>query len=112
MVRAGDAADQEVNGLGIHPVRTAAHAPWQNAYAERVIGSIRRGCLDHVIIVIEAGLRRILARYLGYYHDTRTHLSLAKDAPCSRPVAAPDVGPIVTTPQGGGLHHRYHRRAA
>jgi putative transposase len=101
-----------VHGLGIQDVRTAPRAPWQNAYAERVIGSIRRECLDHVIIVSEAGLRRVLARYVKYYHDTRTHLSLAKDAPRSRPVAAPEVGPIVAVPEVGGLHHRYERRAA
>jgi putative transposase len=100
-----------VNALGIHNVPTAPRAPWQNAYAERMIGSIRRECLDHVLIVSEAGLHRVLARYLAYYHNTRTHLSLAKDAARSRPLAAPEVGPIVAIPQVGGLHHRYDRAA-
>lgn len=101
-----------VNGLGIHAVRTAPRAPWQNAYAERVIGSIRRQCLDHVIIMSARGLRRVLARYVSYYHDSRTHLSLVKDAPRSRLVVPPEVGPVVAVPQVGGLHHRYDRRAA
>jgi hypothetical protein len=90
------------------PVQSTAHA---NAYAERLIGSIRRECLDHVIILTEAGLRRILAAYLAYYHDSRTHLSLQKDSPWARPVSAAS-GSIVATPQVGGLHHRYDRYAA
>ena len=75
-----------------------------------MIGSIRRECLDHVIVMTEAGLRRIVAQYLAYYHHSRTHLALKKDAPVSRPVTA--QGPIVTIPLVGGLHHRYDRRAA
>lgn len=106
------AVQATVCGLGICDVSTAPHAPWQNAYVERVIGSIRRECLDHVIILSQAGLRRVLVRYLAYYHDSRTHLSLDKDAPRSPPIAAPEVGPIVAIPQVGGLHHRYDRRAA
>jgi putative transposase len=99
-------------GMGIHELRTAPRSPWQNAYAERVIGSIRRECLDHVIVVNEAGLSRILTRYLAYYHQSRTHLSLAKDSPQPRPIAPPTLGSVVAIPQVGGLHHRYDRRAA
>jgi putative transposase len=98
--------------MGIHEVLTAPRSPWQNAYAERVIGSIRRECLDHVIVVNEVGLTRILTQYLAYYHHSRTHLSLAKDAPHPRLVAPPTIGPVVVIPQVGGLHHRYERRAA
>ncbi len=98
--------------MGIHEVRTVPRSPWQNASAERVIGSIRRECLDHVIVANEIGLSRILAQYLAYYHQSRTHLSLAKDAPQPRLVAPPTLGPVVAIPQVGGLHHHYDRRAA
>ena len=80
-------------GMGIHEVLTAPRSPWQNAYAERLIGSIRRECLDHVIVVNEIGLSRILTRYLAYYHESRTHLSLAKDSPQPRPIAPPHDRP-------------------
>jgi transposase InsO family protein len=99
-------------GMGIHEVLTAPRSPWQNAYAERLIGSIRRECLDHVIVVNQIGLSRILKQYLAYYHQSRTHLSLAKDSPQTRPIARPTIGPVVAIPQVGGLHHRYDRRAA
>jgi hypothetical protein len=85
----------------------------QNTYAERLIGSIRRECLDHIIIIInERGLRRVLDEYVAYYLKSRTHLSLDKDAPVSRPVALPGNGAITAIPHLGGLHHRYDRRAA
>ena len=103
---------RRVAGLGTTEVLTAPRAPWQNPYVERLIGSIRRECLDHVIVLNEAHLRRVLASYLRYYHRSRTHLSLGKDAPASRPVQAPAMGRIVELPQVGGLHHRYERRAA
>jgi transposase InsO family protein len=99
-------------GMGIQEIRTAPRSPWQNAYAERVIGSIRRECLDHVIVVNETGLSRILTKYLEYYHRSRTHLSLTKDSPHPRPIVPPVLGPVVATPQVGGHHHRYDRRAA
>jgi putative transposase len=85
---------------------------WQNPYAERVIGSIRRECLDHVIVLNQAHLRRILTIYSQYYHRTRTHLGLAKDAPDPRPVSATSTGTIIAIPEVGGLHHRYERQAA
>jgi hypothetical protein len=90
-------------------VQSTAHA---NAYVERVIGSVRRECLDHVVVVNEAGLQRVLSDYLADYLHLRTHLSLDKDTPFSRSVAPPSAGPVVATPQVGGLHHRYDRVAA
>jgi len=98
--------------LGIHEVLTAPRSPWQNAYAERLIGSIRRECLDHVIVFHATGLRRILKDYFEYYESCRTHLSLEKDAPVSRPVAPPSLGPVIEIPRVGGLHHLYTRKAA
>lgn len=98
--------------MGIEEVVTAPHAPWQNPFVERVIGSIRRECLDHVIIWNERGLRRHLRRYLAYYHTWRPHLSLDKDAAIPRATQAPATGPVVQVPEVGGLHHHYERRAA
>jgi transposase InsO family protein len=90
----------------------APRAPQQRAYIERVIGTIRRECLDHLIIVNEAALHRHLKSFLEYYHQSRTQLSLAKDAPGSRPVQPQESGRVVAVPQVGGLHLRYERRAA
>ena len=98
--------------LGIHEVKTAPRSPWQNPYVERLIGTLRRECLDHVVVLNEAHLHRLLRAYLAYYHGARTHLSLAKDAPDPRPVDRLDEGRIVETPMVGGLHHRYTRQAA
>jgi transposase InsO family protein len=98
--------------MGITQVVTAPRSPWQNAYVERVIGSIRRECLDHVVIFNERHLHRVLSSYLDYYHRTRTHLSLGKDCPHSRPIQPPRVGRVVAIPKVGGLHHRYERLAA
>ena len=101
-----------VQAMGIKEVVTAPQSPWQNPCVERVIGSIRRECLDHVIIFDERHLRRVLSSYFQYYHKTRTHLSLDKDCPLTRPVQAPANGGIIAIPQLHGLHHRYERRAA
>ncbi len=101
-----------VLAMGIEEVITAPRSPWQNPFAERVIGSIRRECLDHVIVLNEWHLRRILASYLDYYHRSRTHLSLEKDTPNGRPVQPAGAGKIVAFPQVGGLHHRCLRLAA
>src|SRR5437899_11640759 len=98
--------------MRIAEVLTAPHSPWQNPFAERLIGSIRRECLNHVLVLGERHLRRILARYFEYYHRARTHLSLDKDAPDARAVELSDAGRIVEIPEVGGLHHRYVRRAA
>jgi putative transposase len=98
--------------MGIEQVLTAARSPWQNPYVERMIGSIRRDCLDHVIVLNERHLRRILTRYFDYYHRWRTHLSLDMDCPAPRPVQPPDRGTVVEFPDVGGLHHHYERLAA
>src|SRR5262249_897361 len=98
--------------LGIEEVVTAPRSPWQNPYVERLIGSIRRECLDHVIVWNERSLRRILRSYLDYYEKSRTHLALAKDTPEPRAVDRPENGRIGGIPQASGLHHRYERRAA
>ena len=97
-----------------HPTAawTAQRSPWQNAYVERVIGSIRRECLDHVIAVNVTGLRRVLTAYVAYNMRSRTHLGLGKDTPCPRPVTPRSAGRIVAIPEVGGLHHRYDRVAA
>jgi transposase InsO family protein len=98
--------------MAITEVLTAPHSPWQNAVIERFIGSLRRECLDHVIIFTAAGLQRILKRYMEYYQRSRTHLALDKDAPVSRAVSSSTAGRIIAIPQVGGLHHRYERIAA
>jgi putative transposase len=101
-----------VQVMGIQEVLTAPRSPWQNAYAERLVGSIRRECLDHVVVLNESSLRRLLKSYFDYYQGSRTHLALAKDAPESRAVQPPQLGRVIELPQVGGLHHRYERRAA
>jgi putative transposase len=108
----GSGFTKQVEELGIEEVLGAPGAPQQRAYIERVIGTIRRECLDHVIVFNEASLRRHLKFFLEYYHGTRTHLSLEKDTPESRPVQPPESGRVVAVPQVGGLHRRYERRAA
>src|SRR5207302_2278802 len=101
-----------VKGMQIEEVLTAPHSPWQNPFAERLIGSIRRECLNHVVVLGERHLRRILSAYLQYYHRARTHLSLDKDAPGGRPIEPPQRGVIIPIREVGGLHYRYVRRAA
>ena len=103
---------RQVKEFGIEEVLGAPGVPQQRAYVERVIGTIRRECLDHLIVFNEASLRRHLKLFLEYYHVSRTHLSLAKDTPESRSVQSPESGSVVAVPQVGGLHHRYERRAA
>jgi transposase InsO family protein len=108
----GETFCQSAEVIGIKEILTAPRSPWQNAYVERLIGSIRRDCLDHVLVFNERGLRRILKSYFDYYERSRTHLSLAKDAPISRAVQPPSLGKVIAIPQVGGLHHRYERWAA
>ena len=103
---------KRVKSMGIAEVLTAPRSPWQNPFAERVIGTIRRELLDHVIVLNEQHLRRRLRSYLRYYHGSRTHLALEKDAPEPRAVEPPEQGRIVALPQVSGLHHRYVRCAA
>jgi transposase InsO family protein len=102
----------QVRVMGIQQVLSAPRSPWQRAYIERLIGSIRRECLDHFIVFNERTLKRHLSAYAAYYHATRTHLALRKDCPEPRPIQPVDLGPIVSIPEVGGLHHRYERRAA
>jgi len=108
----GNMFRQKVSALGLVEVTTAARSPWQNPYVERVIGSIRRECLNHTIIVGERHLRRVVANYVRYYNRARTHLSLAKDSPDPRPIHGLRRGRIVRRPHCGGLHHEYRREAA
>ena len=108
----GPAFRDRVRVMGIKEVVTAPRSPWQNPYVERLIGSIRRECLDHIIIFNEHHLRGVLSKYFQYHHKTRTHLSLNKDCPQPRRIQPPSAGKIIAFPEVGGLHHRYERRAA
>jgi len=108
----GDEFTRRVTALDIKQVLIAAQSPWQNPYVERIIGSIRRECLDHEIIFNEKHLRRVLRAYFRYYHESRTHLGLEKDCPKPRPIEPIDLGPVNSEPMVGGLHHRYYRQAA
>jgi len=108
----GDDFARRVESMGIKQVLISARSPWQNPYVERVIGSIRRECVDHTIILNERHLRRVLRDYFKYYHGSRTHLGLEKDCPRPRAVELPDLGPIDSEPMVGGPHHRYFRQAA
>lgn len=108
----GEEFIHRVESMGIEQVLITARSPWQNPYVERLIGSIRRECLDHVIIFNDKHLRRILKQYFIYYHECRTHLGLEKDCPKTRPIEPPDRGLIKAEPMVGALHHRYFRHAA
>ena len=101
-----------VGSMGIEEVVTAPGSPWQNPYCERLIGSIRRECLDHVIVRSERHLLGVLHSYASYYHASRTHPSLDDDCPDPRPVEPPEMGDVVAEARVGGLHHRYGRRLA
>jgi len=105
----GMVVTQRLRAMGIRDRLIAPRSPWQNGHVERLIGSIRRECLDHVVVFGEAHLRRIMTAYATYYNGVRTHLALGKDAPLRRPVQS--VGRIVTVPMMGGLHHQYVRMA-
>ena len=102
---------QTLQSLGIQEVLTAPRSPWQNPYVERLHGSIRRECLDHVIVLNERHLRRQLSSYFHYYHTARCHLSLKRNAPFPREVEPVLAGRVVADPMVGGLHHRYRRAA-
>jgi putative transposase len=108
----GASFQQCVGNMGIKEVTIAPCSPWQNPYAERVIGSIRRDMFDHVIVLNERHLTRVLTEYVTYYHRFRTHLSLDMDCPVPRPVEPPEAGAVSAVPELGGLHHHYERRAA
>ena len=106
----GNEVRSRIASLQIEEVLTAPRSPWQNPYAERLIGSIRRDCLNHFVILTSRHLKRTLASYFAYYHGSRTHLGLDKECPLPRQV--PREGRIVAIPELGGLHHRYERVAA
>ena len=106
----GSEVRSRIKSLGMEEVLTAPRSPWQNPYAERLIGSIRRECLNHYVIVNARHLKRTLSCYFRYYHNSRTHLSLGKQCPFPR--QALSDGKIVAIPQLGGLHYRYERIAA
>ena len=103
----GAVVTRRLRAMGIRDKPIAPTSPWQNGFAERLIGSIRRECLDHIIVLGEAHLRRILRSYARYYNETRTHLALEKDSPLSRTVKR--AGRILCRPVLGGLHHEYVR---
>jgi transposase InsO family protein len=103
----GSVVIRRLRAMGIRDKPTAPASPWQNGFVERLIGSIRRECVDHIIILGEAHLRRILRSYACYYNGIRTHRSLGKDAPISRPVQR--AGSLKTFPILGGLHHHFFR---
>jgi len=107
----GDWFRQRVRNMGIRQIIIGRKSPWQNPFAERVIGSIRRECLDHVIVFGEAHLRRILTAYVRYYNQSRTHLSLERNAPVPRDIEPPARGRVIAISQVGGLHHLYKRAA-
>ena len=107
----GDEFARRVEGMGIREVLTAPRAPWQNPFAERVIGSIRRECLDHFLILNDAHLRRLLRAYVAYYNGSRPHQALENNSPIPRNVQPPSRGRIRAVPEVGGLHHRYQRVA-
>ncbi len=108
----GEDFQRRVAALGLSEVPTDPRSPWQNCFAERFIGSLRRECLDHVIVLNEHHLHRILVSYSRYYNRSRTHLALAKDAPHPRRVHERSLGEVFSSPEVGGLHHRYARHAA
>jgi transposase InsO family protein len=107
----GSDFQDSVRNVGIDEVLCAPRSPWQNPYCERVIGSIRRECLNHVIVLHELHLKRILAEYLDYYHECRTHLSLDRNSPIPRSIEPLSQRPVVSIPHVGGLHRCYARAA-
>jgi putative transposase len=108
----GEAFRQRIAGMRIEEVLSGPSSPSQNPYAERLIGSVRRDCLNHIVVLSEQHLRRVLTGYFRYYHRSRTHLALAKDAPTPRRVQGVTEGDVIGFREVGGLHHRYERRAA
>ena len=107
----GEKVRRRIRSIGVEEVITAPRSPWQNPYVERIIGSIRRECLNHIIILNERHLRLHLKSYATYYHEARTHLSLDKQSPVPRSTEPPDQGKVVAIPHVGGLHHEYRRAA-
>lgn len=105
----GDETSRCLESMGIEEVRIAPRSPWQNAHAERVIGTLRRELLDHVIVLNERHLEKLITEFLTYYHDSRCHQSLDDNSPTPRVVEPPEKGEVISIPMSGGLHHRYRR---
>jgi putative transposase len=105
----GAVFDARVNNLGIRQLRIAPRSPWQNGFAERWVGTLRRELLDHVIVLGERHLLRLVRQHVAYYNNDRPHRSLRGDAPVARAVEPPSAGRVVALPRVGGLHHRYSR---
>ena len=108
----GDRFRRRVAGMNINEILIAPRSPWQSPYVERLIGSVRRECLDHVVVLGERHLRRVLTSYLAYYHGARCHMGLDGDAPDHREPQPPEMGKVIELPEVNGLYHRYERRAA
>lgn len=108
----GSMVTHTINSLGIKDTPTAPRSPWQNPFMERMIGTIRRDCLDHVIVLNETHLKGVLQDYFDYYHNCRTHMALNRDSPKTRDVHPTECGNVITFPMVGGIHHRYERRKA
>jgi putative transposase len=108
----GDVFRGRVKAMGIKEVVIAPRSPWQSPFVQRLIGSIRRDCIEHVVVLGERHLRRVLRSYLAYYHEARCHMSLDGDAPGPREVQPPIMDTVIELPEVGGLRHRYVRRAA
>jgi putative transposase len=105
----GNVVPAALKAMGVKLVRTAYRAPWQNPISERFVGSVRRELLDHVVVLNEAHLHRLLSDYVDYYHEDRCHLGLEKDTPCVRDVTTKPASKahVTALPRVGGLHHRY-----
>jgi transposase InsO family protein len=108
----GEKVQSSISFLGMKEKVISARSPWQNGYCERLVGTIKRECLNHMIVFNEAHARRVLKKFFEYYHDDRTHLGLEKDTPAGRIVEPPELGPVKRRPVVGGLHSRYYRKAA
>jgi transposase InsO family protein len=108
----GRAFDARVNNLRIEQLRTAPRSPWQNAYVERFVGTLRRELLYHVVVLGERHLLGLVREYVRYYNDDRPHMSLVLDSPRTRAIESPSAGDVIALPRVAGLHHRYLRKAA
>src|SRR5258708_39745050 len=101
--------DARVHNLGVRQLRIASRSPWQNGFAERWVGTLRRELLDHLIVLGERHLLRLVRQHVAYYNEDRPHMALDRDAPVTRNVEPPNAGRIIAFPRVGGLHHRYSR---
>jgi transposase InsO family protein len=107
----GTEFDARVNNLAVRQIRISPRSPWQNGYAERWVGTLRRELLDHLLVIGQRQLLHLVRKYVAYYNEDRPHMSLDRDAPVARAVQPPSGGRVVALPRVGGLHHRYSRAA-